>query len=134
MSSPEPSPELFQHRRTPAKSIQSFFFWLFRICTYLIILAASYLFLKITVEGLKTVLKPEFPFVNVDFFVQSPQTLYVFEWDDDTLTEEQLAAVAEEEEAIREEIPVKEAFYLEAIAEAEANEADIELQIKEVNH
>jgi phosphate transport system permease protein len=131
MSTPAPSHDLFQHRRTRAKSVQSFFFWLFRFSTYLIILAASYLFLKITKEGLITVLQPSFPYVNVDFFVQSPQTLYVFPWDDDKLTEEQLAAVAAVEEEIRAEIPEKEAYYTQAISEAKLQEAETRQQLKE---
>jgi phosphate transport system permease protein len=134
MSTSENPSTMFQHRRTPAKTIQVCFFWLFRICTYLIILAASYLFLKITKEGLITVLKPGFPYVNTDFFTQSPQTLYVFEWDDDALTDAQLTAVAEEEGRIRKEIPEKEAFYTEAIAQATLNEAEIHGQLKEVDH
>lgn len=133
MTASDNTPNMFQHRRTPAKSIQVFFFWLFRICTYVIILAASYLFLKITKEGLVTVLKPEFPYVNTDFFTQSPQTLYVFEWDDDALSAEQLAAVADEEAKIREEIPQRETFYEQAIARAEADEAAIRAQLEAVD-
>jgi phosphate transport system permease protein len=133
MSTPDIPKDLFQHRRTRAKSLQSFFFWLFRIFTYLIILAASYLFLKITKEGLITVLQPAFPFVNVDFFVQRPQTLYVFQWDDDALSEAQLAAVAAVEDSIRKEIPEKEAYYQDAIAQAELNKAEISTKLHEVN-
>jgi len=125
---------IFQYRWTRAKSVQSFFFWLFRISTYLILLAASYLFIKIAYEGSITVFRSNFPFINTSFFTQSPQTLYVFEWDDKTLSPEQLSAVAEVEEDIRREIPEQEAYYIAAIAEAEASESEIRARLKEVDH
>ncbi|WFB35884.1 phosphate ABC transporter permease PstA [Kiritimatiellota bacterium B12222] len=116
--------EMFRHRRTPAKSVQSFFFWLFRICTYIIVLAASTLFIKIAYEGSITIFEKTFPFVNVGFFTQSPQTLYVFEWDDAMLTESKLEAVAAVEAEIRKEIPEKELFFKDAIVTAEAQKAE----------
>ncbi|MBN1403759.1 MAG: phosphate ABC transporter permease PstA [Opitutales bacterium] len=51
-----------------------------RLMTYFVILCASYLFLDIIIKGAGTVFSSSFPFVNVEFLTQSPETLHVFEW------------------------------------------------------
>lgn len=127
------APSYFSSRRTPAKAFQTFFFWWFRLATYFVIAAASFLFLKITVEGSITVFKSSFPFINVDFFTTKPQTLYVFPWDDAELSPAQLEAVAAEEAAIRAEIPEQEKTFSAAIAVAESKENEIESQITAVS-
>ena len=83
-------------------------FWVFRMSTYFILAAASYLFLKITYEGSITLFSSKAPFINFSFLADRPQTLYVFQWDDASLTEEQRAAVAAVEQEIRAEIPQKQ--------------------------
>ena len=54
-------------------------FWGFRLATYFILACATYIFLDIGIKGGRTVFQREFPFVNVPFLTQPPQTLYVFE-------------------------------------------------------
>ena len=51
-----------------------------RLMTYFVIVCASYLFLDIIIKGAGTVFSSSFPFVNVEFLTQSPETLHVFEW------------------------------------------------------
>jgi len=53
----------------------------FRIATYMVLAAAIGIFAKIIYEGSKTVFTTDFPFVNVEFLTDRPQTLYVFEYE-----------------------------------------------------
>ncbi len=53
-------------------------FWIFRLATYFILACASYIFLDIGIKGSRTLFQAEFPFLNVDFLTENPQTLYVF--------------------------------------------------------
>ncbi|MEP6603723.1 MAG: phosphate ABC transporter permease PstA [Spartobacteria bacterium] len=55
-------------------------FWMFRIATYLVLAAATYIFLDIAIKGGRTVFTKTAPFVNVKFLTESPQTLYVFDY------------------------------------------------------
>src|SRR3982751_1692561 len=55
-------------------------FWLFRLATYLVLAAASYIFLDIGIKGGRTVFTTKPPFVNVPFLTEPPQTLYVFDF------------------------------------------------------
>jgi phosphate transport system permease protein len=54
-------------------------FLVFRVATYAILLAATLVFGIIFAKGAGTVFTPRFPFVNVPFLTQSPETLHVFE-------------------------------------------------------
>jgi len=54
-------------------------FQVFRIATYCILLAATLIFGIIFSKGAQTIFVREFPFVNVAFLTQSPETLHVFE-------------------------------------------------------
>jgi phosphate transport system permease protein len=66
--------------RTRQKIVQTTSFWLFRLATYLILAAATYIFLDIGIKGGRTVFTTHPPFINVPFLTQRPQTLYVFEY------------------------------------------------------
>src|SRR2546423_14710622 len=55
-------------------------FWTFRLATYLVLAAATYIFLDIGIKGGRTVFTRTAPFINVAFLSQPPQTLYVFEF------------------------------------------------------
>jgi len=120
----------FAKRPTRAKTIEQTFVWVFRVATYFVIVCASYIFLKIAYEGSRTVFQPTFPFVNIAFLTQTPQTLYVFQWEPSTFTEEQKEKVAAVEEEIRQQIPEREAFYKEAIPKAEQDVDQTRAQIK----
>ena len=56
-------------------------FWLFRLATYLILAAASYIFLDIGIKGGRTVFTSAAPFINIPFLTERPETLYVFEFE-----------------------------------------------------
>jgi phosphate ABC transporter, permease protein PstA len=69
---------------TPSNSRRARFFervvfWTFRLATYLIIAAATYIFLDIGIKGGRTVFTSQAPFINLKFLTEPPQTLYVFE-------------------------------------------------------
>ncbi|HJX25767.1 MAG TPA: phosphate ABC transporter permease PstA [Chthoniobacterales bacterium] len=70
---------------TPSNSRRARFFervvfWTFRLATYLIIAAATYIFLDIGIKGGRTVFTSQAPFINLKFLTEPPQTLYVFEY------------------------------------------------------
>ena len=56
-------------------------FWLFRFATYAILAAATYIFLDIGIKGSRTLFTTSAPFINVPFFTQGPQTLFVFDYE-----------------------------------------------------
>src|SRR5712692_62286 len=56
-------------------------FWAFRLATYFVLAAATYIFLDIGIKGSRAVFTGHAPFINLKFLTQPPQTLYVFEYD-----------------------------------------------------
>src|SRR5207245_11338081 len=66
------------HRRS--QLLEGLLFWLFRIGTYLVLLCATYIFLDIGIKGGRTVFTRSAPFVNLKFLSEPPQTLYVFDY------------------------------------------------------
>ena len=50
-------------------------FWIFRLATYFILAAASYIFLDIGIKGGRTLFTTTPPFINVPFLTEPPQTL-----------------------------------------------------------
>jgi phosphate transport system permease protein len=68
-----------QQRRT--RLVERIAFWIFRLATYLIIASTSYIFLDIGLKGARTVFTTTPPFVNLPFLTQSPETLYVFDFE-----------------------------------------------------
>ena len=67
-----------QQRRR--RIVEQGIFWSFRLMTYLVIAAATYIFADIAIKGSRTVFKSSPPFVNLTFLTQAPQTLYVFDY------------------------------------------------------
>ncbi len=68
--------------RQKSRSVgQTTAFWIFRLATYTILAAASYIFLDIGIKGSRTLFTSHPPFINVPFFTQGPQTLYVFDYE-----------------------------------------------------
>src|SRR3979411_1069466 len=61
-------------------------FWLFRLATYLVLAAATYIFLDIGIKGGRTVFTSKPPFVNLEFLSEPPQTLYVFDFEGKKIT------------------------------------------------
>jgi len=68
-----------QQRR--ARLVERIAFWIFRLATYLIVASTSYIFLDIGLKGARTVFTTTPPFVNLPFLTQSPETLYVFDFE-----------------------------------------------------
>ncbi len=61
-------------------------FWGFRLATYLVMAAATYIFLDIGIKGGRTVFTSHAPFINVKFLTEPPQTLYVFDYHGQKMT------------------------------------------------
>ncbi|MEK0444929.1 MAG: phosphate transporter, permease protein PstA [Verrucomicrobiota bacterium] len=70
---------------TSAIRAERIVFATFRLATYAILLAATFIFGVIFVKGSSTVFTNRFPFVNVAFLTQSPETLHVFTKDSQVL-------------------------------------------------
>jgi phosphate transport system permease protein len=66
--------------RTRQRILQTTSFWTFRLATYSILAAATYIFLDIGIRGSQTLFTTHAPFINSPFLTQRPQTLYVFEY------------------------------------------------------
>ncbi|MFZ1218566.1 MAG: phosphate ABC transporter permease PstA [Chthoniobacterales bacterium] len=72
--------------RPRGRVLEGITFWLFRLATYLILAAATYIFLDIGIKGSRTVFTSKPPFVNIPFLTEPPQTLYVFDHEGEKLT------------------------------------------------
>ena len=70
---------LFSYDLSVKRKTEGVLKWLFRIATYIVILAAGYLFANIIYNGSKAVFNEHAPFINIDFLTQKPQTLHVYE-------------------------------------------------------
>lgn len=76
----------YSTHRTRSRILERATFWIFRLATYLILAAASYIFLDIGIKGGRTVFTTTPPFINVPFLTEPPQTLYVFDYEGKKLT------------------------------------------------
>ncbi|CAN5526106.1 hypothetical protein BH20VER3_BH20VER3_00130 [soil metagenome] len=72
--------------RRRASVVEKVAFWAFRLATYLIIAATSYIFLDIGIKGARTVFTTRAPFVNVPFLTEKPETLFVFDYEGKKMT------------------------------------------------
>src|SRR5882724_10266308 len=66
--------------------VQGIVFWSFRLATYFVLACATYIFLDIGIKGSRTVFTSKPPFINVPFLTESPQTLYVFDYEGQKMT------------------------------------------------
>jgi len=69
----------FLSKPSRAKSAERIVFWVFRLGTYFVLFCATAIFATIAYKGGQTVFRSSFPFVNVEFLTEAPQTLHVFE-------------------------------------------------------
>lgn len=83
MSTPDSK---FYYQPTIAKRIESGVFWLLRLCTYAVLLAAAFIFYDIGSKGGAVVFQKTAPFVNISFLTEAPETLKVFELDGKKVT------------------------------------------------
>ena len=68
------------------RRIETIVFWFLRLATYFVLACATYIFLDIGIKGSRAVFTSKPPFVNVPFLTESPQTLYVFDYEGEKLT------------------------------------------------
>ncbi len=71
----------FTKPQTSAVRAERVAFAFFRGATYVVLLAATIIFGVIFIKGADTVFTRHFPFVNVAFLTEAPETLHVFEHD-----------------------------------------------------
>src|SRR4051812_49128881 len=76
----------YRIHRTRNRIFERGMFWVFRLATYVVLAAATYIFLDIGIKGGSTVFTRTPPFVNVPFLTEPPQTLYVFDFQGKTMT------------------------------------------------
>lgn len=70
---------IFSSRPGLGRTLEKCTFNVFRFATYLVLLCGLLVFGDIIVKGSRTVFQKEFPFINVPFFTEAPESLYVFE-------------------------------------------------------
>jgi len=84
---PPPSSFVIRHSSFGRQRlVETLIFWLFRLATYFILAAATYIFLDIGIKGGRTAFTTTPPFINVPFLTEPPQTLYVFDYEGKKLT------------------------------------------------
>lgn len=71
----------FQRKISGLRVFERGVFWGIRLGTYLVLAAATFIFLDIGVKGARTVFTTHAPFINVGFLTEKPATLYAFEWE-----------------------------------------------------
>ena len=77
----QPSSHQFSHRASSRRRMESLVGWVLRLATFVILAAGFVVFGDIIVKGSRTVFQAEFPFVNVSFLTEAPESLYVFEYE-----------------------------------------------------
>lgn len=75
----ETSHNPFATRPSRGRTIEKGIFGVMRLATYFVVACGLFVFGDIFFKGAQTVFKTEFPFVNVAFLTQAPESLYVFE-------------------------------------------------------
>jgi phosphate transport system permease protein len=69
----------FAARPSRSRFFEKIILGIFRLATYLVLLCGLLVLGDIAVKGSRTVFRSEFPFVNVPFLTEAPESLYVFE-------------------------------------------------------
>lgn len=80
MSPPDPA-QPFAARSGRRRLLEGAVAGLMRAATYLVLACGLFVLGDIAVKGGRTVFRAEFPFVNVPFLTQAPESLYVFEYE-----------------------------------------------------
>ncbi len=71
----------FARRPSSAHTWESVVKWLFRLATYAVLLSGAAVFFNIVAKGSSTVFKTQAPFINTQFLFDSPESLYVFDYE-----------------------------------------------------
>jgi len=69
----------FASRPSRSRAFEKVILGIFRVTTYAVLLCGLLVLGDIFLKGSRTVFRSEFPFVNVTFLTQAPESLYVFE-------------------------------------------------------
>ena len=75
----DPASNPYAHRPSRRRMLEKCGIGVFRAATYLVLLCGALVIGDIFVKGARTVFQPTFPFINVPFLTQAPESLYVFE-------------------------------------------------------
>lgn len=75
----------FAHRSSPRRAAEKVGVGIFRAATYLVLLCGLVVIGDIFLKGSRTVFQSTFPYVNVPFLTQAPESLYVFEHEGKTM-------------------------------------------------
>ena len=71
----------FKKKASSASTWQGILSWTFRLATYFVLVCAAAIFIDIGYHGGKEVLRSSFPFVNIEFLTEAPETLHIFEYE-----------------------------------------------------
>jgi len=75
------SPHPFARRPSVSQRIEGSVVGLLRAATWSILLAGAVIFGTIVWKGMGVLVQPNFPFINTSFLTESPESLYVFEYE-----------------------------------------------------
>lgn len=71
----------FAHRPSRARAWENVARWILRLATYAIVICGAAVFFNIVAKGSSTVFQKQAPFINTRFLFESPESLYVFEFE-----------------------------------------------------
>ena len=71
----------FAARPSRARAWETVVRWLLRLATYTVVFCGAAVFLNIVAKGSSTVFQKEAPFINTRFLFESPESLYVFQYE-----------------------------------------------------
>ncbi|MGE9292161.1 MAG: phosphate ABC transporter permease PstA [Puniceicoccales bacterium] len=93
----EPAHNPFLPRPSTTRRVELVVRWGLRGLTYFILLCISTILLTIAIKGSQAVFQAEWPYINMEFLTQAPETLHVFEADGKTheLSDSQFRATYE---------------------------------------
>ncbi len=74
----------FKKKQSTAGNLQTALSWIFRLATYFILICAAAIFIDIGYHGGKELIKSSFPFINIEFLTEAPETLHIFDYQGET--------------------------------------------------
>lgn len=125
----------FVQRPSRKKTVEALAVNFFRLMTYLVILAAAYIFIDIAANGSKAVFQSKAPFINIQFLTEKPQTLHVFEpraiYENMQRLRAQTIALKAKRKALGSSDPQKAQDYAQQIERLEGEYQTLDAQRKE---
>lgn len=76
---PTPDANPFAPKPSRSRTVEKLIFGITRAATYFVLFCGLFVLGDIFIKGSRTVFQPEFPFINVPFLTEAPESLYVFE-------------------------------------------------------